>query len=200
MWQAIILTQHWRAHARATAIFLRRLARVEDGVTLCPCVQQQQTKKQVETMMLRSLVVALVALGSASAFAPVGSSARSGTSLQMSKENDGGKMVAASFLTGAFLAVNAIFCADAAIAATPDLDFGSTEIVAGRSGGRGGGRAARAPSRPAPRSSTTTNTRTIERTTIIQPTPVYTAPSVVVSPFGYNPFGGFGKSCLALAS
>jgi hypothetical protein len=107
------------------------------------------------------------------------------------KENDGGKMVAASFLTGAFLAANAIFFADAAIAATPDLDFGSTEIVAGRSGGRGGGRAARAPSRPAPRSSTT-NTR-IERTTIIQPTPVYTAPSVVVSPFGYNPFGGFGE-------
>ena len=140
-------------------------------------------------MMLRLLAVALLALGSASAFAPVSSSARMQTSLEM--KNDGGKMVAASFLTGAFLAVNAVFCADAAIAATPDLDFGSTEMLAGRSGGRGGGRASRAPARRA--AAPSRSTTRIERTTVVQPVPVYSGPSVVVSPFGYNPLGGFGK-------
>jgi uncharacterized membrane protein len=136
-------------------------------------------------MMLRSLVVALAAIGSASAFSSLPDAARpQKTALQM--KNDG-KKVAASFLTAAFIATN-VFAVDAAFA-TDDFDFGgSTEIVAGRSGGRGGGRASRAPSRssysaPAP-------TRTIERTTIIQQ-PSYT-PSIVVSPFGYNPYGGFG--------
>lgn len=144
--------------------------------------------------MLRFFAIALLAVGSASAFAPVGSSARTQTSLE-AKKNDGGKMVAASFLTGAFLAANAVFCADAAIAATtPDLDFGSTEMLAGRrSGGRSGGRASRAPSRPAPRSAPSSSTTRIERTTVVQPVPVYSAPSVIVSPFGYNPMGGFGK-------
>jgi hypothetical protein len=98
--------------------------------------------------------------------------------------------VAASFFTGAFIAANALFCADAAMAAaTPDFP---TEMLAGRSGGRGGGRVSRA----APRArSAPVRTRTIERTTIIQPAPVYSSPSVIVSPFGYNPFGGFGKCC-----
>jgi uncharacterized membrane protein len=135
-------------------------------------------------MMLRSYVVALAAFGSASAFSSMPDAARpQKTALQM-KNN--GKKVAASFLTAAFIATN-VFAVDAAFAAD-SFDFaGSTEIVAGRSGGRGGGRASRAPSRssysaPAP-------TR-IERTTIIQQ-PSYT-PSIVVSPFGYNPMGGFG--------
>jgi hypothetical protein len=98
--------------------------------------------------------------------------------------------VAASFLTGAFIAANALFCADGAMAATiPDFP---TEMLAGRSGGRGGGRVSRAVPRAR---SAPTRTRTIERTTIIQPAPVYSSPSVIVSPFGYNPFGGFGKCC-----
>lgn len=147
---------------------------------------------KMKTMMLR-LVVVLLSLGSASAFAPVGSTRMTQTSLQATN-NNGDKMVAASLLTGAFIAANALFCADAAIAAiTPD--FGSTEMLAGRSGGRGGGRVSRAPSRSAPsrsapRSSSTTR---IERRTVVQPVPVYSSPSVIVSPFGYNPFGGFGK-------
>lgn len=140
-------------------------------------------------MMLRLFAVALLALGSASAFAPVTSSARTQTSLEMKK--NGGKMVAASFVTGAFLAANAVFFADAAIAATTP-DFGSTEMLAGRSGGRGGGRASRAPARRAAPPSRSSTTR-IERTTVVQPVPVYSSPSVVVSPFGYNPMGGFGK-------
>ena len=91
------------------------------------------------------LVLALFALTSASAFAPVGKTARSNTSLQATNGND--KLVAASFLTGAFIAANALFCADAAMAATtPDFP---TEMLAGRSGGRGGGR--RAAPRAAPR-------------------------------------------------
>jgi uncharacterized membrane protein len=134
-------------------------------------------------MMLRSFVVALAVIGSASAFSSLPDVARpSKTALQM--KNDG-KKVAASFLTAAFIATN-VFAVDAAFAVN-DFDFGgSTEIVAGRSGGRGGGRASRAPSR----SSYSAPTRTIERTTIIQQ-PSYT-PSIVVSPFGYNPLGGFG--------
>lgn len=142
-------------------------------------------------MMLRLFAIAVLALGSASAFAPVGSSpTRAQTSSLEMKKSDGGKLVAASFLTGAFLATNALFFADSATAATPENDFGSTEILAGRSGGRGGGRVSRAPARRAPAPSSTT---TIKRTTIVQPTPVYAGPSVVVSPFGYNPLGGFGK-------
>jgi hypothetical protein len=98
--------------------------------------------------------------------------------------------VAASFLTGACIATNGLFCADATMAATtPDFP---TEMLAGRSGGRGGGRVSRAPPRAR---SAPIRTRTIERTTIFQPAPVYSSPSVIVSPFGYNPFGGFGKFC-----
>lgn len=133
-------------------------------------------------MMLRSFVIALAAticVGTASAFSSKPVSARAQkTALQM--KNEDGRKVAASFLAAAFIAAN-VFTVDAAFA-VDNFDFGSTEIVAGRSGGRGGGRAARAP----PRSSTR-----IERTTtVIQP--VYSTPSVVVSPFGYNPMGGFG--------
>eukprot|EP00544_Gedaniella_sp_CCMP2646_P001599 CAMPEP_0202507172 /NCGR_PEP_ID=MMETSP1361-20130828/51582_1 /ASSEMBLY_ACC=CAM_ASM_000849 /TAXON_ID=210615 /ORGANISM="Staurosira complex sp., Strain CCMP2646" /LENGTH=194 /DNA_ID=CAMNT_0049141277 /DNA_START=846 /DNA_END=1430 /DNA_ORIENTATION=- len=133
-------------------------------------------------MMIR-LVVALFALASASAFAPVGKTSRSSTSLQATND----KLMAASILTAAFIAANALFCADAAMeATTPDFP---TEMLAGRSGGSGGGRVSRAPPRAR---SAPIRTRTIERTTIIQPAPVYSSPSVVVSPFGYNPFGGFG--------
>ena len=103
----------------------------------------------------------------------------------------GVKQVAASFVVGAFLAAN-VFAVEAAFAVSMpgDMDFGASEVIAGRSGGRGGGRAYRAPSRSysAPRSSSTT--RTVQRTTIVQP--VYSTPSVIVSPFGYNPMGGFG--------
>lgn len=143
-------------------------------------------------MMIR-LVLALLALASASAFAPLGSKmARSNSSLQATKNGDD-KLVAASFLTGAFIAANALFCADAAMAATAP-DFGSTEMLAGRSGGRGGGRVSRSAPRAAPRArAAPSTTRTIQRTTVVQPVPVYSSPSIVVSPFGYNPFGGFGK-------
>lgn len=145
------------------------------------------------TMMFRLFAIALLAVGTVSAFAPVGNGQKpqqSSTLLEMKKADN--KMVAASFLTGAFIAANAVFGgADAAFAAPDNMDFGNTEmLLAGRSGGRGGGRVSRAPARraaPAPRSSTTR----IERTTVVQP--VYSSPSVVVSPFGYNPLGGFGE-------
>lgn len=70
-------------------------------------------------------------------------------------------------------------------------DFGSSQIIAARSGGRAGGRAYRAPSR----SSYAAPSRTTYRssTTIVRP---MIAPSpVIVSPFGYgysSPFSGFG--------
>lgn len=150
------------------------------------CTISHPAKKKT-TMMFRSFVIALAAtvcVGTASAFSskPVCVRAQT-TALQM--KNEDSKKVAASFLAAAFIATN-VFTVDAAFA-VDNFDFGSTEIVAGRSGGRGGGRAARAPSRAYTPSSSTRIERT---TTVIQP--VYSTPSVVVSPFGYNPLGGFG--------
>ena len=138
-------------------------------------------------MIFRSFVIALAAaicVGTASAFSSrLDSAGAQKTALQM--KNEDGRNYAASFLAAAFLAAN-VFTVEAAFA-VDNFDFGSTEIVAGRSGGRGGGRAA-----PRARPSSTTR---IERTTTVV-RPVYSSPAVVVSPvvspFGYNPMGGFG--------
>jgi hypothetical protein len=138
-------------------------------------------------MVFRTFVIALAAticVGTVSAFSskPVSAGAQK-TTLHM--KNEDGRNVAATFLAAAFIAAN-VFTVDAAFA-VDNFDFGSTEIVAGRSGGRGGGRAA---PRAAPRARPSSTTRIERSTTVIQP--VYSTPSVVVSPFGYNPLGGFG--------
>lgn len=74
-----------------------------------------------------------------------------------------------------------------------DLNFGSDNIIAARSGGRSGGR-----SSAIPRSATPSRT-VINRTTVIAaPTPYYSSP-VYISPFG-SPFGGIGYGALGAVS
>merc|ERR1712165_409220 len=73
-------------------------------------------------------------------------------------------------------------------------DFsGSATLIAGRSGGRMGGRSSMRsmPRRSAPSSS-------YQRRTVVQPGGVMVAPPpVVISPFGYSPFGfGYGFGAL----
>lgn len=106
------------------------------------------------------------------------------------------KKAAASFAAAAILMTN--IAAEPAMAlddmASASADFGSTQVVAARSGGRAGGRSSAA--RSAPRSSPArSSTRVINRTTTN-----YVAPPVyggaVVAPiggFGYNPYPGLGK-------
>lgn len=100
------------------------------------------------------------------------------------------KKAATSFVAAAFLMSNVATVAPAF--AMDEADFGSSQIVAARSGGRAGGRSS-APRRAPARSST----RVIERNTVIRP-----SPSVIVAPspmyggygYGYNPVPGLGKS------
>lgn len=114
---------------------------------------------------------------------------KSQTSLNMLPK-DAGKIAAAS-CAAALLTANIAF-ADAAFA-MDDMDFGSSQIVAARSGGRAGGRssAARSAPRSAPRSASNT---VIQRTTVVRPSPVIVAPPVYGGyGYGYNPVPGLGK-------
>lgn len=109
------------------------------------------------------------------------------TALRMTPE-EGIKKAAVSFAAAAFLATNLVAVEPAL--ALDHMDFGSSQVLAGRSGGRAGGRstAARAPVRAAPSSSTT---HVIHRTTYVQPAPVIVAPPVYGG-YGYNPVPGLG--------
>jgi hypothetical protein len=124
------------------------------------------------------------------AFAPNLATSRMQTSLSMKDDKNkiAVSFVAAAFLAGSLLTVEPVFAAG---------DFGSSQIVAARSGGRAGGRSSAPRSYSAPRSVPRSNT--VYRsgtTTIVRP---MIAPSpIIVSPFGYSPFGynplggGFG--------
>jgi hypothetical protein len=103
------------------------------------------------------------------------------------------KKAATSFVAAAFLMSNAALMPPAL--AMDDMDFGSSQVIAGRSGGRAGGRSSGARMRSMPSSPSRT---TIHRTTVVSP-PVYHAPSVIIAPpmmggYGYNPMGGLGKT------
>lgn len=113
---------------------------------------------------------------------------KSQTSLNMLPK-DAGKIAAAS-CAAALLTANIAF-ADAAFA-MDDMDFGSSQIVAARSGGRAGGRSsARSAPRSAPRAASNT---VIQRTTVVRPSPVIVAPPVYGGyGYGYNPVPGLGK-------
>jgi len=142
--------------------------------------------------MKLSVAALLLGISSVSGFAtlPTASQASS-TSLSMINEN-GMKKAAASVMAAAFVMTN-VALAPPAIAAD-NFDFGSTEIVAGRSGGRAGGRssAPRSAARPSSSSYRPSNTRVIERTTVVSPTPMY-SPGVIVAPPVYNPMPGLGR-------
>ena len=135
--------------------------------------------------------VALVSAPGVSAFAPVSNGQGKSTSLNMINE-ESMKKAATSFAAAAFLMSNVVATAPAL--AVDDMDFGSTQVVAARSGGRAGGRssAARMPARSAPsRSTTVINTRTY-----VAPSPVIGGGygGVYVAPPIYNPVPGLGLS------
>lgn len=143
-------------------------------------------------MKLSRCVLATAALFCApgvSGFATTPSVPRgSSTSLGMINE-DSVKKVATSFVAAAFLMSNVAMVAPAF--AIDESDFGSSQVIAARSGGRAGGRssaARRAPSR-APISSSRT---VINRNTYVAP-PVYSTPGIMVAPPLYNPYPGLGK-------
>jgi hypothetical protein len=145
--------------------------------------------------MKLTAAIALLCASGVSGFATMHSTQQSSsTSLRMGAQEDGMRKAAASFAFAAFLMSSAVMVPDAL--AVDDMDFGSSQVIAGRSGGRAGGRSSsRRPSsmsRSAPAPSRSTNTRTIERTTIIQPSPMYSSPSVIMAPPMYNPMGGLG--------
>ena len=124
--------------------------------------------------------VLALCISAVAGFAPVGQTNAKSTGLNMINE----KKFAASFLTAAFIATNAMSAATAFAA----FDFGSSEVVAAKSGGRSGGRASSGSyAKSTPSKSSVSNTKVIQKTTIIQQ-PVYTSPTVVMAPsYGYAP-------------
>mmetsp|Transcript_16654 Transcript_16654/g.24931 ORF Transcript_16654/g.24931 Transcript_16654/m.24931 type:complete len:232 (-) Transcript_16654:72-767(-) len=174
--------------------------------------------------MKLSSIVALLAISSTAAFTQTstGSSTRSSmtaTALNASasSENKLSKFFAASVASAIILSSVATipdalaydYSSSNSNAQQHELNFGSSDIIAGRSGGRGGGRSSASSMRSAPSSSSRSAQyrspapTTINRTTIIAaPTPMYSAPVVIGSPmgFGYSPFGGMGYGALGAVS
>ena len=144
---------------------------------------------------MKSFVAILVSLfaSSAIAFAPIVQNARPELSLKASKGEVGAKAMAVSVVTGAFLAINV--AATPALAADNTVDFfGSSEVIAARSGGRAGGRASSGGARSSYSRPSTSSYSTYRSTTIVAPPP---SPTVIVSPpvtygYSYNPLGGLG--------
>mmetsp|Transcript_20620 Transcript_20620/g.26581 ORF Transcript_20620/g.26581 Transcript_20620/m.26581 type:complete len:206 (+) Transcript_20620:120-737(+) len=133
-------------------------------------------------------------LASACAFAPNPGSERASVSLAAAKDsNNGFRTAAASAVAAVFIAASA---ASPAFAVTQDnnlFDFGSSDVIAARSGGRAGGRASsrgassssyRSPSSSTSRPSTTYRSST----TIIRqaPSTVYVSPPPMIG-YGYQP-------------
>ena len=160
---------------------------VKDPITL---TTNNYELTHINSTMQLSSIVALLAISSTSAFAPAPST-KASTSLNA--ENKFSKFVTASLASAIIL--SSVAAVPDAFAADTNMNFGTSDIIAARSGGRGGGRssgggggARRAPTqsyRPAP--------TTINRTTIMAaPTPMYSAPIVIGSPFSPFGMGGYG--------
>jgi hypothetical protein len=147
-------------------------------------------------MVKVSALIAFLAVSGASAFTVPTTAGKPSTALHMKNENKFHKFLTAS-VASAILLSSAATVPDA-LAASPDFDFGSNNVISARSGGRAGGRSSASSMRaPPPRArAAPAPTTTINRTTVIAaPSPVIAAP-VVVSPFGYSPFGGIGYGAL----
>ncbi len=117
------------------------------------------------------------------------------SSLQMEKGNgsekiDVRKMIGSSAVAAALFVSSTFGGVEEAMAFTDSSNYnsdfsGSATLIAGRSGGRMGGRSSM---RSAPRRSAPTSS--YQRRTVVQPGGVMVAPPpVVISPFGYSPFG-----------
>lgn len=132
--------------------------------------------------------MALLCVSGASAFAPANAPKTSITSLQMGSNNEEtSKKVVASVLAATFILGNVAAVAPAQ--AIDDSAFGTSTVVAARSGGRAGGRSsgARSSYRPSSSSSYRPSSTTVINRTYVSPSPVMMAPS-----YGYNPMGGLG--------
>jgi len=141
-------------------------------------------------MMIKSFTaaMALLCVSGASAFAPANAPKTSITSLQMGSNNEEtSKKVVASVLAATFILGNVAAVAPAQ--AIDDSAFGTSTVVAARSGGRAGGRSsgARSSYRPSSSSSYRPSSTTVINRTYVSPSPVMMAPS-----YGYNPMGGLG--------
>lgn len=101
------------------------------------------------------------------------------------------KKAAASFALATFVLGNVATVAPAF--AIDDSYFGSSHVIAARSGGRSGGRSSGA-RRSAPRPSSSSSTTVINRNTYVSPSPMYSSPTVIMAPPVYNPMGGLGLS------
>jgi uncharacterized membrane protein len=131
------------------------------------------------------VATALLCAPCASGFATIPSTPKaSSTSLGMIN-GDGVKKAATSLVAAAFLMSNAAMVAPAF--AMDETDFGSSQVIAARSGGRAGGRSSGARRAPVSRAPTSTS-RTVIRNTIVAP-PVYSTPM-------YNPYPGLGKKII----
>jgi len=149
-------------------------------------------------MMFKSFapIVALFCVSGASAFTPTTMPKTAMTSLQMAGSNneETTKKIAASVLAATFILGNVASVAPAQ--AMDESFFGSSNVIAGRSGGRAGGRSSGArmsrPSSSMSRPSSSYNTRS---STVINRTYVTPSPTVIMQPsygYGYNPMGGLG--------
>lgn len=134
--------------------------------------------------------IALTSASGVSAFAPVSNGQAKSTSLNMVDE-ESMKKAATSFAAAAFLMSNVALAAPAPAFAVDDMDFGSSQVIAARSGGRAGGRSSAA--RAAPRAAPSRSSTTVINRTYVAP-PVYSSPSVIVAPPIYNPVPGLGLS------
>uniref|UniRef100_A0A7S3Q370 Uncharacterized protein n=1 Tax=Chaetoceros debilis TaxID=122233 RepID=A0A7S3Q370_9STRA len=158
-------------------------------------------------MVKTSALVAFLAISSASAFAPAPvpfSSQKTTSSLEMKKNSPFSKFVATASVASAILLSSTIAPDAQAITGAGDfnLNFGSDNVIAGRSGGRGGGRSSASSMRRSPPPSSysrPTTVNNVSRTTVIQQSPgMVSAPvmaspiivSPVISPFGMG--GGYG--------
>jgi len=143
-------------------------------------------------MMFKSITVAIALLymSGASAFVSSPEPKLSSSSLQMINE-EGMKKAAASFALATFVLGNVATVAPAF--AIDDSYFGSSHVIAARSGGRSGGRSSGA-RRSAPRPSSSSSTTVINRNTYVSPSPMYSSPTVIMAPPVYNPMGGLGLS------
>lgn len=140
-------------------------------------------------MKILSALVASLLVSSTAAFAPVTPTTRtSTTALASARHDEQFRQTLSSVLAAAFVASNVVGAALPAFAAD-DGFFGSSEVIAARSGGRSGGRAGSGGNSRSYRSSAPSTTyRSYSSTT-------YVAPPVVVTPsysmgYSYNPLGG----------
>eukprot|EP00536_Pseudo-nitzschia_multiseries_P008639 jgi/Psemu1/287938/fgenesh1_pg.222_\ len=151
-------------------------------------------------MMMKSFtaVLALLCASGASAFAPAAAGPQvSATALGMVNTplEDAAKKAAASVLAAALV----LATVEPAQAVDDLTDFGSSQVIAARSGGRAGGRSSAARSAPSsmsrsPSRPSTSSTTVINRTYVTPAAPVYSSPAVIMAPPVYNPMPGLGLS------